>query len=155
MLSERSITRHTPIEHLLLEPAVTELERELQRRLREGDDQIDADAPLLNALNDVGVTAENADELADLVSEAKEIDAKDLREGAAFLKVISNRGFGPGEADDLDLILTMLHDECIVTGHDLFEHFAKHAELRSIVRDLVDDPSANDFERARELVEND
>lgn len=139
MLSERFITRHTPLEHLLLEPPVTE--RELQRRLREAEDQIAADAPLLDALNDAGVTAAHAEAVGDLAGAARRIDSDDLTEGTKYLTVLRDRDYEAGQQDDLDELLRVCAAEDIALGDDLRRRLDEHGRMRDLL------------ERARDLFE--
>ena len=141
MLSDHFITRRTPIEHLLLEPPVTELERELQRRLRGVEDQIEADAPLLDALSDAGITTEDAEAFGDLLDAAKRIDSDDLTEGAKYLTLLHDRDYEAGQQDDLDELLRVCAAEDTVPGDDLRRRLDEHGRMRSLL------------ERARDLFE--
>ncbi len=138
MLSDRFITRHTPLEHLLLEPPVTELERELQRRLRGSADEIDTAAPLLDAINDAGISAENVDALGDLLGAARRIDSDDLAEGAKFLGVLNDRGFEGGQSEDLDELLHVCASEDIVLGTDLQRLVDEHCRMRDLLERAKD-----------------
>ena len=138
MLSDRFITRHTPLEHLLLEPPVTELERELQRRLRGVEDQIELDAPLLDVLNDAGVTAAHAEAVGDLVGAARRIDSDDLTEGTKYLTVLLDRDYEAGQQGDLDELLRVCAAEDIVLGDDLSSRFDQLHAMRRALERLLD-----------------
>lgn len=139
MLSDRFITRHTPLEHLLLEPPLIELERELQRRLRGVEDAADTSAPLLAMLEDKGLQVpDDLDSLDVLLDAANDIGSPD---GAAkFLRVLKDRNFD-GDENSLDGLLQVLDDEGLSEGPEVRRLLDEHGRMRDLL------------ERARDLFE--